>query len=249
MSQPSKPTVLVVDDEIDICRNLADILGDLDYEVDTACSGKAALELAHNKRFDVALLDLKMPGMDGVTLYRRLRKVCPSTVAVIVTAYASDPTTHEALSAGAAQVLSKPVDLSMLLSIVRDAVGQPLVLVVDDDESLCESLWDLLRERNLRVGMVHTERAAVEALADQNFQVVLVDLRLPGGDGRTVLDVLQRSYPESRTVLITGHAVEFDDVVAHARNYGADAVCCKPFDVRTLLATVERLARQTGSRA
>src|SRR5262249_18722868 len=60
-------SILVVDDEIDTCRNLSDILTDLGYQVDTALDGFAALELAREKPYDIALLDLKMPGMDGLT--------------------------------------------------------------------------------------------------------------------------------------------------------------------------------------
>lgn len=246
MSDQHKPAVLVVDDEVDTCQNLADILSDLDYAVDTASNGPAALELAQRKSYDVALLDLKMPGMDGLTLYRRLRKVRPSTVAIIVTAYASDPTTREALHAGAWQVLSKPVDLKALLPLVDEVVHQPLVLVVDDDEALCENLWELFRERNLRVAIAHTENEALTTLEEQDYQVVLVDLKLPGGDGRNILKVLHDRRPEVRTVMITGHPDEFSDVVQTARKHGADAVCYKPFDLGNLLTTIERLTQRNG---
>ena len=65
--------------------------------------------------YDVALLDLKMPGMDGLTLYREIKKLRAGTVAIMVTAYASSATAEEALAAGAWQVVAKPVDFPMLL--------------------------------------------------------------------------------------------------------------------------------------
>jgi CheY-like chemotaxis protein len=58
-------TILVVDDDADTCRNMADILGDLGYATDTALAGDVALEKARQQPYDVALLDLRMPGMDG----------------------------------------------------------------------------------------------------------------------------------------------------------------------------------------
>lgn len=88
-------SILVVDDEADTCRNLSDILTDLGYQVDTALNGYEALELARKKVHDVALLDLKMPGMDGLTLYRELRKLRASTVAIVVSAYANKATAEE----------------------------------------------------------------------------------------------------------------------------------------------------------
>lgn len=84
--------ILVVDDEVDTCRNLSDILTDLGYQVDTALDGFTALEMARNKCYDIALLDLKMPGMDGLTLYSELCKLCAETLAIVVTAHASKAT-------------------------------------------------------------------------------------------------------------------------------------------------------------
>ena len=68
------PSILIVDDERDACLNLADIFTDLGYRVDIAHDGWSALELLQKRPYDVALLDLKMPGMDGLTLYRRIKK-------------------------------------------------------------------------------------------------------------------------------------------------------------------------------
>ena len=103
-------SILVVDDDVDTCRNLSDILTDMGYHVDTAHDGPTALGLARRRRYDVALLDFKMPGMDGLTLYRELRKLRAETVAIVVSAFAAKSTTAEALSAGAWQVLPKPID-------------------------------------------------------------------------------------------------------------------------------------------
>src|SRR3989442_2683844 len=96
---PHPPTLLVVDDEVDICRNLSDILTDLGYRVDVAHDGPSALELVRRHAYDVALLDLKMPGMDGLTLYREIKRLRAGIVAIIVNAYASHATAEAALSA------------------------------------------------------------------------------------------------------------------------------------------------------
>ena len=90
MSEKHPPSILVVDDEPDIRENLCDILTDLGYVVDTAGDGPSALHLVREKHYDVALLDLRMPGMDGLELYRRIKKIRAGTVAMIVTAYAAD---------------------------------------------------------------------------------------------------------------------------------------------------------------
>jgi two-component system, NtrC family, response regulator HydG len=235
------PSILVVDDDVDTCRNLADILGDLGYQVDAAHDGPAALERVRDKVYDIALLDLKMPGMDGVTLYREIKRRRSGMVAIIVTAYASGETAHEALTAGAWQILPKPVDFPKLLELVDEALGQPLVLVVDDDNELCATLWDLLRERGYRVCLAHDEGDAAEHLRNSSFSVVLIDMRLPQGDGTTVFRLVRDINPKARTVLITGHRSELDQTVQQVVTEGADAVCYKPFDVPALLETLRRL--------
>jgi CheY-like chemotaxis protein len=117
---PRLHSILVVDDDRDTCQNLHDILADLGYHVETANDGHAALELVRKRPFDVALLDYKMPGMDGLTLYREIKKVRSGTVAIVVTAYAVSDTAEAALQAGASQVLHKPLDIPNLLTALHE---------------------------------------------------------------------------------------------------------------------------------
>lgn len=238
------PSILVVDDEVDSCRNLSDILADLGYAVDIAHDGVSALELVQRKSYDVALLDFKMPGMDGLTLYREIKKLRADTVAIVVTAYAAGDTKTEALAAGAWQVLSKPVDFAKLMGFVDEALGQPLVMIVDDDHDLCASLWDLFRERGYRVCLAHDEKEASSQLAVRDFKVVLIDMKLPTGDGGSVFHLVRQNNPHARTIFITGHRSEMDQCIKEAMSEGADAVCYKPFDVPSLLATLEKLSRE-----
>jgi two-component system, NtrC family, response regulator HydG len=240
MTKP--PRILVVDDDVDTCRNLSDILTDLGYHVDVAHDGLAALELVRNRAYDVALLDLKMPGMDGLTLYREMKKLRAGTVAIIVTAYATAATKAEALAAGAASVLAKPVDLGKLIGLVDEALGQPLVMVVDDDHDFCASLSDVLHERGYRVGMAHSEREAVAQLQAGSYKVVLIDMKLPDGDGTNVFKRVRQINPATRTVIITGHKEELDQLVQRVLQEGADAVCYKPFDIPKLLGVLKQLA-------
>src|SRR5262249_34240097 len=154
-----------------------------------------------------------MPGMDGLTLYREIKKLWAGTVAIIVTAYAGGSTTEEALDAGAWQVLPKPVDFPKLLGLVDEALGQPLVLVVDDDHDLCASLWALLRQRGYRIAIAHDERTAAGQLKDTSFRVVLIDMKLPEGDGGSVFRLVREANPQACTLVITGHRSELEQLV------------------------------------
>ena len=149
-------SVLAVDDDVDTCQNLSDILTDLGYRVDFAHDGPTALELVRRNHYDVALLDLKMPGMDGVTLYREIKRIRAGTVAIIVSAYATSATADEAITAGAWQILSKPVDFPKLLSLVQEAVGRALASsgVGMDRIPRAEQVWSIRAESIVQVDHV-----------------------------------------------------------------------------------------------
>ncbi len=115
-------TILVVDDDVDTCRNMVDLFGDLGFAVDAAEGGVTALEKARQQPYDLGLLDLRMPDMDGLTLCRHLKQLHPGMVAMIVTAYAAG-VDEEAHAAGARHLLTKPVDCPRLLGLVGDALG------------------------------------------------------------------------------------------------------------------------------
>jgi CheY-like chemotaxis protein len=119
------PTILVVDDDRDTCRNMADLFGDLGYAIDTAEGGDIALEKARKQPYDVSLLDQRMPGIDGLTLCRRLKQLHPRMVAMIVTAHAGSGLEEEAHKAGAWNVVPKPVDFPRLLALIEEALDQP----------------------------------------------------------------------------------------------------------------------------
>jgi two-component system, NtrC family, response regulator HydG len=236
-------SILVVDDEVDTCRNLADIFADLGFRVATAHDGNAALEELRNSRYDIALLDLMMPGMDGVTLYQEMKRQRPEMVAVLTTAYPNHPRAEESLKAGVWRIVPKPVDLARLLNLLNEAAHLPLVLVIDDDTDLCATLWDLLWEHGFRVSFAHDIRNAAELLRDDRFNVILIDMRLPDGDGFEALRLVRQAESQARIVFITGHRTELGSSLEHVKEEGVDAFCYKPFDVRELLATIERLTR------
>jgi DNA-binding NtrC family response regulator len=236
-----RPAILVVDDDRDTCQNLCDILVDLGYSVQTAGDGLAALELVQKTAFDVALLDFKMPGMDGLSLYREIKRISPATVAIIISAYVTTATTEEAHRAGTWKVLAKPVDLAAVLPLVEEALSWPVVLLVDDDRDLCASLWDVLHERGYRTSIAHSVPAGTQLLQQRQYDVVLLDLKLPEGTANDVMTVLRQASPDSRTILITGHRNELDSLISEALADGADAVCYKPFDLDHLLRTLGQI--------
>ncbi|MEL6106789.1 MAG: response regulator [Planctomycetota bacterium] len=231
--------ILVVDDDRDNTANLADILGALGYQVTTANDPKDALALARTTRFDIALLDFKMPGMNGADLYSAMRSAQPQMVAIMITAHAGSGGFERAMEVGTWKVLSKPIEIERLVGLMRDAETQPVVLVVDDDREFCENLWEVLRERDLRVAFAHDEATALEQIRSADFQVVLLDIKLGKTTSRNVFAGLRESRQTERTIIVTGHGQNAQDVIEEMMQSGASAVHNKPVELSELIQSIE----------
>ena len=117
--------ILVVDDDQGNRFALSKVLTGLGYEVDVAADGNSALELVRDHDYALAVLDYRMPGMDGVELYRRIHAGHPDVVGVFLTAFTTIDTVFPAIEAGVTRVLSKPVDFNELIPLVEETVGKP----------------------------------------------------------------------------------------------------------------------------
>ena len=127
--QAGRPRLLVVDDETDAREGLARIVAGWGYEVETAASAEAALELVDEYRPDVVITDLVLPEMDGLKLLERMREAARPPVVLLLTGHASVETAVEAMRRGAADFLTKPVDVAQLQvrlekAIERAALGR-----------------------------------------------------------------------------------------------------------------------------
>lgn len=101
-------TILIVDDEANIRAFLKEILEQDNYRVSTVASGEAALQEIKTQTFDLALIDLKLPGLGGIEVLKGIRVAAPETVIIVLTAHASLETAVEALRHGAHDYLFKP---------------------------------------------------------------------------------------------------------------------------------------------
>lgn len=116
--------ILIVDDEEDLVTFLAHRLRKRGLEVTTALEGAAALEIAANQKFDVALVDLKMPGIDGIQVMEQLRRMQPYVEIIMLTGHGSHDSAWEAGRLQAFRYLLKPYDFDDLCELVLTAANQ-----------------------------------------------------------------------------------------------------------------------------
>jgi DNA-binding NtrC family response regulator len=120
----ARKSILVVDDEKAQREILEMILSGEGYDVTTAASGEAALKFARERRFDLALTDLKMTGMDGIELLQHLLAYDSSIIVILLTAHGSIESAKEALRRGAFDYLEKPYDKAALLETINRALDR-----------------------------------------------------------------------------------------------------------------------------
>lgn len=116
--------ILIVDDELSVRKSLEEWFREDGFQAVTAEDGEAALRQMPAGPYDIIVIDLKMPGMDGVTLQKRIREIDRDAAIVILTAYASVETAVEALKLGAFDYITKPVDPDDLSHVVQNALRQ-----------------------------------------------------------------------------------------------------------------------------
>jgi len=116
-----KKRILLVDDERDFVEALAERLRNRDFDVTTAFTGEEALERLKEYNFDVAIVDVKMPGLDGIETLKGIKKLKPLTEVLMLTGHGTVETAIEGMKHGAYDFLMKPCEMDTLLKKIGDA--------------------------------------------------------------------------------------------------------------------------------
>lgn len=184
--------VMIADDEPAMLEWLSVLLEQKGYEVSIAVSAAKALESASGRVPDVAVVDLRMPGMDGIDLLAELRKLNPELVGIVMTAFSSIETAVRAMREGAADYLIKPFDIEHLLSSIQ---------------------------RGLRERQVLSENRSLRRLGKSNFDfseiVGTSDVMLE------LLEQVRAVADKESTVLITGESGTGKELVARAIHFNS----------------------------
>ncbi len=164
-----KESILIVDDDESSYRSLTLIFGRKGYGTETARTGREAIEKAQRRFFNLALLDIKLPDMDGVELLAPLKHLHPDMVVIMVTAYASTKTAIQALNEGALAYITKPLDMDEVLATVQQALENQAL--VEEKRLAQEALQEARQELERRV----EERTAELARATEQLKLELAE--------------------------------------------------------------------------
>jgi DNA-binding NtrC family response regulator len=231
-----KLKVLLVDDEKEFVESLSERLELRNLEADVVFDGEQALEAIKEGKHDVMVLDLRMPGIDGIEVLRRVKKRNPDVQVVVLTGHGTEKDEEQAKKLGAFAYLKKPVDIDHLIEALKKEKLK--VLLVDDEKEFVESLSERLELRNLEAEIAHDGEEALKTIKKGKHDVMVLDLKMPGIDGIEVLRRVKKSNPDIQVVVLTGHGSEKDK--AQAKKLGAFAYLKKPADIDQLVGTLHK---------
>ncbi|MFC1816781.1 response regulator [Thermodesulfobacteriota bacterium] len=159
MNNEEKPIkLLIVDDNEKFLKTIAERLGLRDFDVTPVTEGNQAIEAAKKDKFDVALLDLKMPGMDGMELLKILKEKNTFLEVVILTGHSSIDSAVEATKQGAIGYLEKPYNFEKLLEILKEAYETRLRKKFEQDKKRMEKIKDLVARRSTSLDLLRSLR-------------------------------------------------------------------------------------------
>ncbi|MCK4352218.1 sigma-54-dependent Fis family transcriptional regulator [candidate division WOR-3 bacterium] len=167
------PKILIVDDESVLRETLSDWLQKESYNTETAITGEEAIEKNKNNKFDIAIVDLKLPGIDGIEVLRRLKKMNPEMPVIIITAYASIETAVEAMKQGAYDYFVKPFNLEEVSLVIKKIIEHQKLIT----ENI--ALREQLRERYSFENVIGKSQKMqeifklIEAIADSNSTILI----------------------------------------------------------------------------
>lgn len=210
--------VLVAEDEAALRSLIQRGLSGLGYQVSAAANGEEALRLVEEQglRPDLLVTDVVMPVMSGSSLAEQLRRDQPDLQVLYMSGYAEEAIVHHGILSPGTHFIPKPFSTRNLAAKVREVLGVPparsqrRILMIDDEALFRDLVQHFCRKRGHDFVGVGTGAAALEALADQFFDVVVVDMNLAGTDGETVLRQIRAAGHTAPAIVLTGDLFSVD---------------------------------------
>ncbi len=228
--------VLIVDDDRDHAESLADVIEMRGHSVQLAYSGEEAIDYFRAADFDFVLLDVKLPGINGVDTFLELKKIRPAAQVMMMTGYSVEQLVAQAIEGGALGVLLKPFAATQVLELLSKVKQRGRVLIADDDADCVSAIVPILEGAGYGVEVAPTGTEALEKMSRERFDCLLLNLRLPVLSGSELYARLVKAGRTLPTVLITGGP---DDAEQDARLRSQTCgMLFKLFDPNALLTAI-----------
>lgn len=238
--------LLVVDDEDSLLLTLVANLEMDGFEVSGANDGEAALSLVQANEYDLVLSDIRMPGMNGVELFGKIKSLRPQLPMVLMTAFAMETQVQDAIANGVYTVISKPFDLAAAFALLRRAGERPKVLIVDGPAHDAPVIARGLAGAGLRAEGVRSIREGVAALESGPVDVCVVDQDPDPGTLEAAIRELKEREPTVAFIVLAGQVEPA--VMTRVSSAGSVSFVQRPFDLRDLMRLIAKARAESVPR-
>lgn len=232
--------VLVVDDDPNLTDLLMDTLSAIGYEPYEASSAQAALDVLRKVRIDLVISDINMPEMSGIELLQEIKKINRRLPVMLITGIGSDSIKDQAFSKGADGFLAKPFRIGTMESEIGkmlQSLSKRRIVVIDDNEEFLSSLCQRLEEQDNDVRSFTTVKSASEYLSNNPVDLIITDLKMPDGDGLSLVNQLHTRFPNLPVVMVSAFAT--DEILERIHDAGVQKFLSKPLDFGELDVVVK----------
>jgi len=241
-------SILIVDDDPIILKQLNKELTREFFQTFVADTGKKGLKVVKTQEVNIAIIDIKLPDMDGIDLLKAIKKIAPKCEVIVSTGFGNQDIAVKSLRYGAIDYLEKPIQ-SMALSAalgraIEKLVGEEelsyenCILVVDDDKKALKFVGRFIEGFDYEVFTAISGDQGFEMLLNNKIDVVVSDIKMEGMDGIEFLKSAKILYPDVEVILITGFKEE--ELSIKALRAGAFDYLCKPLNLDELALSIQK---------
>lgn len=237
--------ILVIDDLEDNLTLIKVLLSDVGATVTTVSDPYLGIKSALNKNFDIILMDIQMPLMNGYEVTKRIRQAGKSLPIIALTAHAMKEEKMRALNFGFSGFLAKPINSNDLILTIQKLTADNLdqqnhnrkVAIVEDDPDLRDLLAAMLKNQRLDVHFMETGEELLDHLREYEIpELILVDLFLPKMSGSELIPILNNRNDRERFKVVI--ASGSDDIAGKVQNLRADGYLKKPYNSRSIIDSI-----------
>jgi two-component system response regulator HydG len=237
----SKDRILLVDDDKDMTETLSDILQEKNFQVEIANNGFEAIEKIKASSFDLVLMDMKMPGINGAETFREIKKIRPGIIVLFITAQSVEQVLAKGIEEGTYGVMYKPIDPEKLVKFLEKTRSGALILFVDVDLQESRKLIEVLKKIGYNVLETGNSGEAKRLVQSKNFDVVFIEVIMPVMNGLEMYKVLSEIKANIKIIMTTNYREGIEDLVDQTMHENVYACIYKPYEIEKVVKLLERM--------
>lgn len=246
--------ILLVDDELDFCKSLQEILTREGYQVIVATSGMQALDKLKSEKPELILLDIRMPEMDGLQTLEKIRKIDKDTVVTMVTVVKDSKVAERSIKLGAVNYMTKPLDLDLLKRSLQNWATQIEarqfsdndILALDYDQEKFKTILDLFTKKGYNIKYVQDKSAELD-VARGPSDLLILRADMMKDDAIEVLSRYKQTFPEL-PVMIALPPESGGELINKIKTFAPCRYLPDSFDICGLILIIHRMVSRSGEK-